>query len=135
PVLLTGAKSHNVAQATSAIHPQDTVIQRGSGQAAEVGARRGQPDAASVARGGASATGLPSAKSDLPGGIQPSARAILSEPARTILALLLSRGDTGAGVQGRVPLWDARTTAAQRGGAGAAGAATAGANAQGAGAS
>lgn len=122
PVLLTGAKSHNVAQATSAVHPQDSVIQRGSGQAAEVGARQGQPGAAGVARGGAAAAGLPNAKGELPGGIQPSARAVLSEPARTILALLLSRGDTGStGLQGRVPLWDANTAAAQRGARGAAG--------------
>jgi|GEM_PF-210321 len=120
PVLLTGAKSHNVAQATSAIHPQDSVIQRGSGQAAEVGARQGQAGAAGVARGGASAAGLPNAKGDLPGGIQPSARAILSEPARTILALLLSRGDAGTGIKGRMPLWDANA-AAQQGARGAAG--------------
>lgn len=119
PVLLTGAKSHNVAQAASAVHPQDSVIQRGSGQAAEVGARGARPGAAGVARGGASATGLPIAKGELPGGIQPSARATLSEPARTILALLLSRGDAGASVRGRMPLWDA-SAATQRGARGAA---------------
>lgn len=121
PVLLTGAKSHNVAQAASAVHPQDSVIQRGSGQAAEVDARGARLGAAGAARGGASAAGLLAGKGELPGGIQPSARATLSEPARTILALLLSRGDAGAGVQGRMPLWDANAAAAQRGARGAAG--------------
>lgn len=134
PVLLTGAKSHNVAQATSAVHPQDSVIQRGSGRAAEIDARGARPGAAGVARSGASAAGLLAGKGELPGGIQPSARATLSEPARTILALLLSRSDAGTGVQGRMPLWDANAAAAQRGARGATGSGSAPGGAAGAGA-
>ncbi len=104
PVLLEGMKPHNVTQPASAMHPQDSVIQRGGAPLGEAGARQGRPGA--VARGNAGAAGLPGAKGqELPGGIQPSARAILSEPAKTILALLLSRPGNERALQGQMPLW------------------------------
>ncbi|GAA5234003.1 hypothetical protein FOZ76_09645 [Verticiella sediminum] len=121
PVLLQGVRGHAVTQATSALHPQDSVIRRGAGEVAEAGgrsrSRAGEADAAlrsgrDAGRGGPAQTGP-----------APSARATLSEPARLILALLVSRPPIPSGTRPALPLWpgaqDASATRfTARGGAG-----------------
>jgi len=97
PVLLDGARGHPVTQPASFPHGQDTTIRRGTGERGQGAVRAGQAGTSQVGQGA-----TPGAST--PGQGQASARTILSEPARTILALLLSGMDGKTAVQGRQPL-------------------------------
>lgn len=103
PVVLDAKPGHNVAQAAQNIHGQDTTIRRAAEQ---VGARTGQADARQLGvRGGATAQGGPgTAPATATQNPFASARTLLSEPAQTILALLLGNMQGKAALQGRFPL-------------------------------
>lgn len=97
PVLLDGARGHPVTQPATFLHGQDTTIRRGTGERGEAAVRAGGAGTSQVGQGA-----TPGA--NITGQNQASARTILSEPARTILALLLSGMDGKTAVQGRHPL-------------------------------
>lgn len=121
PVLLEGAKPHGTAQPASAIHPQDSTILREQGR---VGERRGLPPGVTRSAGQTADAAGGTRGQTLPGGVQASAQATLSESARTILALLVSRPRAESGVRGQMPLWtgaQAASTAAGQSAAGAGG--------------
>ncbi|MGE4338468.1 MAG: flagellar hook-length control protein FliK [Pigmentiphaga sp.] len=98
PVLLNGARGHSATQPTAFLHGQDTTIRRGTGELGEAAARAGQAGTRRVGQGVNPGTDTAA------GHGQASARTVLSEPARTILALLLSGMDGKTAVQGRQPL-------------------------------
>ena len=111
PVALDGKAGANVAQPAQHLHGQDSTIRRAT---EEVGARTGQADARQVqARGGAAEAARAAAQA-LPQSLL-SARTLLSEPAQTILALLLSNLQGKAALQGRFPLLPLPPAAAQAG--------------------
>ena len=98
PVLLEGSRGHSATQPAAFLHGQETIIRRGTGEQGEAAARAGQAGARQVGQGSSAGADA------LAGQGQASARTVLSEPARTILALLLSHTDGKTAVQGRQPL-------------------------------
>lgn len=124
PVLLEGARGHAVTQAASALHPQDSVIRRGTGEVRDAGAQVRSRAGASADAGRAGAGEARSGQQA--GQPQASARTVLSEPARLILALLVSRAQAPVAGHGAQPLWPGLrdpAAAARFAGTGAAGAA------------
>lgn len=99
PTLLN-VRPNQAAQPMSALHPQDSVIRRAPDPAADAvsrGARRTGADVAASDRG----SNAPLGRGELPNA---SARAILSEPAKAILALLVARPDVPPAVRGAVSM-------------------------------
>lgn len=103
PVLLDGGKSYLATQAAAGMHGQESVIRRSGEHAGEAAARTGRSDThANIDRHGRPAA---AAQPRPPQGITPSARAVLSEPARTLLALLLLPSESARPRPAALPLW------------------------------